>query len=92
MRRTLEDWTGEISSGGNNNNLRYADDTALLPNDPEELNTLTRRLETQIREYGLDIKFEKTKTIIVDRKSNNGLDITKVGQMNERKNKKPFLQ
>lgn len=38
--------TGGVSIGGNKiNNLRYAHDTVLLANDPEELNTLIRRLE-----------------------------------------------
>lgn len=37
-----------LSIGGTKiNNFRYADDTVLLENDPEELNTLIRRHNTK---------------------------------------------
>lgn len=68
MRRTLENWNGGVKICGRRvSNLRFADDTLLIANNPEELLEFLRRLEEVSREYGLKINAVKTKVMIIDR-------------------------
>ena len=39
-------------SGGNNNNLRYADDTTLTPESEEELQSLLMRVKIRVKNLG----------------------------------------
>ena len=50
-------------AGRNINNLRYADDTTLLPQSEEELKSLLMRVKEESENVGLKVNIEKTKII-----------------------------
>ena len=50
------------------NNLRYADDTTLMAESEEELNSLFMKVKEEREEVGLKLNIQKTK-IMADRKS-----------------------
>ena len=45
----------------NINNLRYADDTTLMAESEEELNSLLMRVERRVEKVGLKLNIQKTK-------------------------------
>ena len=45
----------------NINNLRYADDTTLMAESEEELNSLLRRVKEESEKAGLKLNLQKTK-------------------------------
>ena len=47
----------------NINNLRYADDTALMAEDEEELKSLLMKLKEESEKVDLKLNIQKTKTI-----------------------------
>ena len=58
-------------SGGNINNLRYADDTTLMAERKEELKTLLMKVKEESEKVGLKWNIQKTK-IIANRWGNSG--------------------
>ena len=57
----LDEAQAEIKSAGRNiNNLRYADDTALMA-ESEELKSLLMRVEEESEKFGLKLNIQKTK-------------------------------
>ena len=54
------------------NNLRYADDTVLLAESEEELQTLVDAVKEGSLRFGLEMNTKKTKTMIVRRDINDG--------------------
>ena len=52
-------------AGRNNNNLRYADDTA-LPAESEKLKSLLRKVKEENEEVGLKLNIQKTKIMASD--------------------------
>ena len=46
-------------AGGNNNNLRYADDTTLMAKSPEELKSLLMKVKEESEKAGLNSTFKK---------------------------------
>ena len=48
-------------AGRNINNLRYADDTALMTESEEELNSFLMKVEKESEKAGLKLKIQKTK-------------------------------
>ena len=65
--RSLEDLEGVNIGGMNVNNLRYADDTALLAETSEALQHLLDTLNNKGKEFGMKINVKKTKVITVTR-------------------------
>ena len=53
------------------NNLRYADDTALLAGNEKELSELTSKINEVGKQYGMKINIKKTKAIGVSKKPNS---------------------
>ena len=49
--------------GGNINNLRYADDTTLMEESKEELNSLLMKVKEESEKAGLKLNIQKTKII-----------------------------
>ena len=45
----------------NNNNLRYADDTTLIPESEEELKSLLMKVKEESEKVGLKLHIQKTK-------------------------------
>ena len=55
--------TGIKSSGTNINNLRYADDTILIAESEEELNSLLLKVKGESEKVGLKLNIQKSKTM-----------------------------
>ena len=53
--------------GQNINNLRYADDTALIANDQGKLQEIVTRVKEESSKVGLDMNVKKTKTMFISR-------------------------
>ena len=49
-------------SGRNINNLRYADDTTLMAESEEELNSLLMKVKEESEKVGLKLNIQKTKS------------------------------
>ena len=56
---------GIIVGGHTVNNLRYADDTVLLADCEEDLQSLVSTIKEESRKYGLEINKKKTQTMII---------------------------
>ena len=61
MKHKLESRLPEISNGRNINNLRYADDTTLMAESEEDLNSLLMRVKEESEKAGLKLNIQKTK-------------------------------
>ena len=58
----LDEAQAEIKIAGRNiNNLRYADDTTLMPESEEELKTLLMKVKDKSENVGLKLNIQKTK-------------------------------
>ena len=58
----LEETQAGIKIAGRNiNNLRYADDTTLMPESEEELKSLLMKVKEESEKVGLKLNFQKTK-------------------------------
>ena len=56
-----ESQAGIKITGGNINNLRYADDTTLMAESEEELKSLLMKVKKESEEVGLKLNIQKTK-------------------------------
>ena len=65
MRNTALDEAqdGIKIAGRNINNLRYADDTTLMAESEEELNSLLMQVKAESEKVGLKLNIQKTKTM-----------------------------
>ena len=54
-------WNGIKIAGRNINNLRYADDTMLIPESEEELKSLLMKVKEESGKVGLKLNIQKTK-------------------------------
>ena len=68
MRNTgLEEAQAGIKIDGRNiNNLRYADDTTLVAESKEELNSLLMKVKEESEKAGLKLNIQKTKIVVSD--------------------------
>ena len=58
----LDEAQAEIKTSGRNiNNLRYADDTALMAESEEELKSLLMKVKEESKKVGLKLNIQKTK-------------------------------
>ena len=57
----LEEAQGIKMAGGNINNLRHADDTILMAENEEELNSLLMKVKKESKKVGLKLSIQKTK-------------------------------
>ena len=57
--------------GTNYNNLRYADDTALLAGNEKELSELISKINEVGKQFGMKINIKKTKAMVVSKKPNS---------------------
>ena len=57
-----------VKIGGLNiNNLRYADDTVLIAEIPEQLQEIIDKINEEEKLYGMKINVEKTKTMLISK-------------------------
>ena len=61
-----ETQTGVKNAGGNINNLRYADDTTLMAESEEELNSLLMKVKEESEKVGLKLNIQKAKIMASD--------------------------
>ena len=59
--RLDESQAGIKTAGRYINNLRYADDTTLMPESKEELNSLLMKVKEESEKVGLKLNIQKTK-------------------------------
>ena len=59
-------------SGTRINNLTFADDIDLIEEDAQRLEETTRALNEEGKRYGLNMNFEKTKTMVFGEKEPTG--------------------
>ena len=64
-------WLDELQTGiktarRNSDNLRYADDTILMAESEEELNSLLMRVKEEREKPGLKLNIQKSKTMAYD--------------------------
>ena len=58
----LEEAQARIKIAGRNiNNLRYADDTTVMAESEEELNSLLKKVKEESKQVGLKLNIQKTK-------------------------------
>ena len=69
--RTLGDSPGIKINGENINNIRYADDTALISDSKENLQLLLDKVVTESERMGLYLNVKKTECMVVSRKEIN---------------------
>ena len=65
--RESNELPGVCIHGMNVNNLRYADDTALIANDPQNLQDIVNKVKEESSKAGLDMNVKKTKTMVISR-------------------------
>ena len=58
-----EEQAGIKIAGRNINNLRYADDTTLMPESEEELKSLLMKMKEENEKVGLKLNIQKTKVM-----------------------------
>ena len=58
---------GVTVGGANINNLRYADDTALLACNENDLQDLVTAVNDKGKPYGMEMNVMKTKTMVISR-------------------------
>ena len=58
-----ESQAGIKIAGRNSNNLRYADDTILMAESKEELNSLLMKVKKESEKVGLKLNIQKTKNM-----------------------------
>ena len=69
--RHIINMKGINARGKNYNNLRYADDTALLAGNEKELTELTSKINEVGKQFGMKINIKKTKAMVVSKKPNS---------------------
>ena len=71
----LEEAQAEIKIVGRNiNNLRYADDTTLMAESEEELNSLLMKVKEESEKFGLKLNIQKTKIMTSGQITSWGID------------------
>ena len=65
--RVIDDMDGVKIGGLNINNLRYADDTVLIAEIPEQLQEIIDKINEEGKLYGMKINAEKTKTMLISK-------------------------
>ncbi|XP_033100211.1 uncharacterized protein LOC117103716 [Anneissia japonica] len=66
-KRAVEDFKGIVVGGININNLRYADDTALLAENESDLQDLLTAVNTEGERYGMNINVSTTKVTVISK-------------------------
>ena len=69
--RSIINMKGVNVGGKHYNNLRYADDTALLAGNEKELTELTSKINEVGKQFGMKINIKKTNAMVVSNKPNS---------------------
>ena len=79
ISRECNELEGINIHGLNINNLRYADDTALITENQENLQKVVTKVREESSKAGLEMNVKKTKTMIISRKPEGKKIEIKVG-------------
>ncbi len=71
IMRKIKHMDGVKIGGFNINNIRYADDTAIITDSEQKLQTLMNKLVKESRNFGLEINRSKTFSMVISKKSQN---------------------
>ena len=69
--REIKEEDGIKIAGKNINNIRYADDTVLIADSEEKLQTLLQRVNNESELKGIKINIKKTKVMVVSKRDHN---------------------
>ena len=89
--REFEGMKGVNIGGRNINNLRYADDTALLSDNSHNLQQLVTAVKEGSEAKGLNMNVHKTKTMVISRTENVQTDITADAEILEQLKQMKYL-
>ena len=89
--REAEDLSGCVIGGININNLRYADDTALMAESEADLQQIVNSVNTNSEAQGLRMNVKKTKTMVISRMEAPTVKITVNGEILEQVHKFQYL-
>jgi hypothetical protein len=92
MNRTLSEQSVGIKINGVRlNNLRFADDTVLIAETLEELQTLVNKIADCSEEYGLSLNIKKTKFMVISKSTQNVQNLYLHNEIIDRVSKYKYL-
>lgn len=92
MKEAMEGMEEGIKVGGNIiNDVRFADDQAMVSGTEEGLQTMMNRLEEIAKKYDMKINVKKTKVMVVSKEAGKKINITIDGKMIEQVDKFKYL-
>ena len=89
--RETEELQGVHVNGINVNNVRYADDTALVTDNVNNLQAIVTEIKEQSSKAGLDMNIKKTKTMVIAKNPGTKIDIKVDGETLEQVDKFKYL-
>ena len=91
IREAIEGEPGLKINGKNINNIRFADDTAIIAENEEDLQNLLNKITLTCEEYGMALNVKKTKTMVIDKKNSIVTNIYVNGEKLEQVKKYKYL-
>lgn len=92
FREALDDTEEGIKVNGYTlNNSRYADDTLLIADTPQDLETLLKKVSDKCHDHGLKLNETKTKYMVISKTPTNNTSIQLNGILIERVDKITYL-
>ena len=80
IREPLEEEKGINTNGQNITNIRYADDTIILAESEQQLQSMIDKLDATCEQYGMTMNAKKTKTMIVEKTPEKQCEVNVKGQ------------
>ena len=80
IREALEDEKGININGQNITNIRYADDTIILAESEQQLQSMIDKLGATCEQYGMAMNARKTKSMIVEKTPEKQCEVNVKGQ------------
>ena len=82
----------EVAVGGDNiNNLRYADDTALLTCNEKDLQDIVPAVNDKEKPYGMEMSVMKTKTMVISRSKQTPISTSQLKESPSSKLKRWYI-
>ena len=91
IREAIEEEKGVKVNGININNIRFADDTALVAEEEKDLQKLINKITETCRQYGMALNVKKTKIMVIDKKNSIASNIYAEGEKLEQVKKYKYL-
>ena len=91
IREAIEEEKGIQVNGVNINNIRFADDTAIISDNEVDLQNLINRITTTCKEYGMALNVKKTKVMVITKGDSVNSNIIVDGEQLEQVEKYKYL-